>query len=205
MIDSLRNKFLIFSVLICVRGSFNFHTPKHGRSKSVFDGDNSIQATPGRGQEILLRTNQFAVPPIVRVANKDQTIGGHNRFVKVWFDEERIPERSHAQLAEVAKTLETNLLAPADRWKFYSAVDNRNQCKIDGWVAIISSMKGYADRSLIKLQVYPHVDSTWGATTILIPLEYYEYYGVKPDGKIDFVRSSYPLSDVGQLPVLIGL
>lgn len=205
MSDSLRNKFLIFAVLICVTGSFNFLSPKHGRSKSVFNGKNSTQLTPGHGQEILLSTNQFAVPPIVRVANKDQSIGGHNRFVKVWFDEERTPERSHAQLAAVAKTLENNLLAPADRWKFYSAVDNRNQCTIDGWVAIISSMKSDADRSLVKLQVYPYVDSTWGATTILIPLEYYEYYAVNPDGKIDFVRSSYPVSEIGQLPVLIGL
>lgn len=154
---------------------------------------------------IHLSTNHFAVSPIVRAVNKDQTIGGHNRFIQVGFDEERTPESSHEKMAALAKSLEYNLLAPADRWKFYSAVDNRNQCTIDGWIAIIASIRNTDQGSIVKLKVYPYVESQWGAATVLIPLEYYEYYEVKLDGKIDFVRSSYLVSEIGQMPLLFGL
>jgi hypothetical protein len=95
---------------------------------------------------------------------------------------------------------------PNDRLNYYSAVDNNNDCVINGWQGIISNVEANCNGYLVTVAVVPLLASdTYGTTAVVMDSDYSEQFQVFKDSTFEYIQSLDPLGLAGQMPGLAGL
>lgn len=124
----------------------------------------------------------------------------------VTYDKETVIDPNDQQIyQDIADTLHGFANVPA-RLNHYSAVNNANDCVIEGWSGLIRNVQPNANDYLVKLDVCPTLTSgTYGPTPVILNGDYSEEYQVNNDGTFQYLGSLDPQGLAGTLPAIAGL